>query len=80
MHLTATEYALLHELVRHAGKVVSHKHLLHTVWGPDAESQAQYLRVYITHLRRKLETPTSGNLIETEPSIDYRLAPADEKT
>jgi two-component system KDP operon response regulator KdpE len=73
VHLTATEYALLHELVRHAGKVVSHKHLLRTVWGPDAESQAQYLRVYITHLRRKLETPTSGKLIETEPNIGYRL-------
>lgn len=80
VHLTATEYALLHELVRHAGKVVSHKHLLRTVWGPEAESQAQYLRVYVTHLRRKLETPTSGKLIETEPNIGYRLAVGDEKT
>jgi len=74
VHLTATEYALLHELVRHAGKVVTQQHLLRAVWGPDAESQLQYLRVYITHLRRKLETPTSGRLIETQPGIGYRLA------
>jgi two-component system KDP operon response regulator KdpE len=73
VHLTATEYALLHELVRHAGKVVLQKHLLRAVWGPDAESQLQYLRVYITHLRKKLETPTSGRLIETQPGIGYRL-------
>jgi two-component system, OmpR family, KDP operon response regulator KdpE len=73
VHLTATEYALLHELVRHAGKVVTQQHLLRAVWGPDAEGQLQYLRVYITHLRRKLETPGSGKLIETQPSIGYRL-------
>jgi two-component system KDP operon response regulator KdpE len=73
VHLTATEYALLHELVRHVGKVVPQKHLLRTVWGPDAESQSQYLRVYITHLRKKLETRNSGRLIETLPSLGYRL-------
>jgi len=73
VHLTATEYALLHELVRHAGKVVLQKQLLRAVWGPDAESQLQYLRVYITHLRKKLETPDSGRLIETQPGIGYRL-------
>ena len=73
VHLTATEYALLHELVRHAGKVVLQKQLLRAVWGPDAESQLQYLRVYITHLRKKLETPNSGRLIETQPGIGYRL-------
>jgi two-component system KDP operon response regulator KdpE len=77
VHLTATEYALLHELVRHAGKVVTQQHLLRSVWGPDAESQLQYLRVYITHLRRKLETPESGRLIETQPSIGYRLVSRD---
>lgn len=72
-HLTATEYALLHELVRHAGKVVTHKQLLRAVWGPNAEGQSQYLRVYITHLRKKLETETTGKLIQTEPGIGYRL-------
>lgn len=73
VHLTATEYALLHELVRHAGKVVVHAQLLRAVWGPNAEGQSQYLRVYITHLRKKLETTTSGKLIQTEPGIGYRL-------
>jgi two-component system KDP operon response regulator KdpE len=73
VRLTATEYALLHELVRHAGKVVMHAQLLRSVWGPNAESQSQYLRVYITHLRKKLETSTSGKLIQTEPGIGYRL-------
>jgi two-component system, OmpR family, KDP operon response regulator KdpE len=73
VHLTATEYALLRELVRHAGKVVMHAQLLRAVWGPNAESQSQYLRVYITHLRKKLETSTSGKLIQTEPGIGYRL-------
>ena len=73
VHLTATEYALLHELVRHAGKVVMHAQLLRAVWGPNAEGQSQYLRVYITHLRKKLETPEGGKLIQTEPGIGYRL-------
>jgi two-component system KDP operon response regulator KdpE len=73
VHLTATEYALLRELVRHAGKVVMHAQLLRAVWGPNSENQSQYLRVYITHLRKKLETTTSGKLIQTEPGIGYRL-------
>jgi len=73
IHLTATEYALLHELVRHAGKVVTHKYLLRTVWGPNAEEQSQYLRVYITHLRKKLESDSHQKLIQTESGIGYRL-------
>jgi len=73
VHLTATEYALLHELVRHAGKVVTHRQLLRAVWGPNAESQSQYLRVYITHLRKKLETDPEQKFIRTEPGIGYRL-------
>ena len=77
VHLTATEYALLHELVRHAGKIVTHKQLLRAVWGPNAESQSQYLRVYITHLRKKLETDSKQKLIQTEPGIGYRLLAAD---
>ncbi len=71
--LTATEYALLRALVQHAGKVVTHKQLLRSVWGPKAEEQSQYLRVYITHLRKKLETATTGKLIKTETGIGYRL-------
>jgi len=75
--LTATEYALLRVLVQHAGKVVTHKQLLRAVWGPNAETQSQYLRVYITHLRKKLETAATGKLIQTETGIGYRLVIGD---
>jgi two-component system KDP operon response regulator KdpE len=75
--LTATEYALLRALVQHAGKVVTHKQLLRSVWGPKAEDQSQYLRVYITHLRKKLETAATGKLIKTETGIGYRLVTSD---
>ncbi|MFA7004502.1 MAG: response regulator [Verrucomicrobiia bacterium] len=75
--LTATEFALLRVLVQHAGKVVTHKLLLRTVWGPNAEEQSQYLRVYFTHLRKKLETEATGKLIQNEPGIGYRLLAAD---
>ena len=53
--LTATEYALLRLLALHAGKVVTQKQLLREVWGPNAEEQSQYLRVYMLHLRKKIE-------------------------
>lgn len=75
--LTATEYALLRELVRHAGKVVTHKQLLRSVWGPNAEQQSQYLRVYATHLRRKLEAAGWRGQIKNDPGIGYRLATDD---
>ncbi|MCX6909351.1 MAG: response regulator [Verrucomicrobia bacterium] len=75
--LTATEFALLRVLVQHAGKVVTHKHLLRSVWGPNAEGQSQYLRVYFTHLRKKLETDATGKLIQNEPGIGYRLLAVD---
>jgi two-component system KDP operon response regulator KdpE len=62
-------------LVQNAGKVVTHRQLLRTVWGEKAESQAQYLRVYITHLRKKLERkPNMPRLITTEAGIGYRLS------
>lgn len=73
--LTPTEYSLLRVLVQNAGKVVTHRQLLRTVWGEKAESQAQYLRVYITHLRKKLERkPDMPRLITTEAGIGYRLS------
>lgn len=73
--LTPTEYSLLRVLVQNAGKVVTHRQLLRSVWGEKAETQAQYLRVYITHLRRKLEAaPTAAGLIKTEVGIGYRLS------
>jgi two-component system KDP operon response regulator KdpE len=72
--LSPTEYALLRALIQHAGKIVTHKQLLRTVWGEKAENQAQYLRVYVTHLRHKLQpNADSPRLIQTEVGIGYRL-------
>jgi two-component system KDP operon response regulator KdpE len=71
LKLSPTEYALLSMLVRHAGEVVTLKHLLRAVWGPHAEEQTQYLRVYANHLRKKLDG--SGLEILNEPGIGYRL-------
>jgi two-component system, OmpR family, KDP operon response regulator KdpE len=72
--LTATEYALLALLVRHAGKILTHRHILREVWGPNAEEHRQYLRVYMTHLRKKIEVdPAAPKLLRTESGIGYRL-------
>jgi two-component system KDP operon response regulator KdpE len=72
--LTATEYALLKLLALHAGKVVTHKQLLREVWGPNAEEQSQYLRVYMMHLRKKIEISEGPErLLRTESGIGYRL-------
>ena len=74
VRLTATEFALLKVLAVNAGKVVTHKHLLREVWGPNAEEQSQYLRVYMMHLRKKLEIPGAlHRLLRTESGIGYRL-------
>lgn len=73
--LTATEYGLLRLFVRHAGKVLTHRQILRDVWGPTAESQTHYLRVYVARLREKLEpNPAEPSLILTEPGIGYRMA------
>ncbi len=71
LKLTPTEYSLLAQLVRHAGKIVTLKQLLRAVWGPQAEEQSHYLRVYANHLRKKLEGSTLE--IKNEPGIGYRL-------
>lgn len=72
--LTATEYALLRLFVTHAGRVLIHKQILREVWGPNSEEQTHYLRVYIKHLRDKIEAePSTPQLIVTEPGIGYRL-------
>jgi two-component system KDP operon response regulator KdpE len=78
VHLTPTEWGLLRVLVANAGKPVTHERLFHAVWG-QAEGDAQlYLRVYVAHLRRKLEGDSyRPRLILTEPGVGYRfvLAP-----
>ena len=72
--LTPTEYALLKLLALHAGKVVTQKQLLREVWGPNAQEQSHYLRVYMMHLRKKIEIPdVVYKLLRTESGIGYRL-------
>jgi two-component system KDP operon response regulator KdpE len=74
VHLTPLEYKLLTSLVKHAGKVLTHRHLLKEVWGINAINQSHYLRVYITQLRHKLEAdPSKPRLLITEPGVGYRL-------
>jgi two-component system KDP operon response regulator KdpE len=75
VRLTPTEWHLLEVLARHPGKLVGHKQLLHEVWGPQYETEANYLRVYMANLRRKLEPdPANPRYLITEPGIGYRFA------
>ena len=75
--LTATEYALLRLFVRHPGRVLTHRYILREIWGPKSEEHRQYLRVYITHLRQKIEPDsTMPDVIKTEPGIGYRFGTA----
>jgi two-component system, OmpR family, KDP operon response regulator KdpE len=74
IHLTPIEYKLLATLVRHAGNVQTHHQLLDEVWGPGHEHQMQYLRVYMTQLRHKLERqPARPRYLLTETGVGYRL-------
>jgi two-component system, OmpR family, KDP operon response regulator KdpE len=74
VHLTPIEYKLLTLLVKHAGMVLTHRQLLEQVWGPGHAHQMQYLRVYMTQLRHKLEqTPARPKYLVTEPGVGYRL-------
>jgi two-component system KDP operon response regulator KdpE len=73
-HLTPIEYKLLAVLVKHAGMVVTHRHMLEQVWGPGHAHQMQYLRVYMTQLRHKLErVPAHPKHLVTEAGVGYRL-------
>jgi two-component system KDP operon response regulator KdpE len=74
IHLTPTEWHLLEVLVRHRGRLVGQRQLLQEVWGPQYETETNYLRVYMAQLRRKLEADSSRprHLI-TEPGMGYRF-------
>ena len=73
--LTRKEFSLLFELARHAGKVLTHGHLLRTVWGEAHSSDVEYLRVAMRSLRQKLEDePASPKLLTNEPGVGYRLS------
>jgi two-component system KDP operon response regulator KdpE len=77
VRLTPTEFALLEQLVTHAGKVLTHRQLLQRVWGTEYGEEAEYLRVYMGRLRRKLEQdPTNPRFLLTEPGVGYRFMPA----
>jgi len=74
VHLSPNEYALLAVLVKHAGKVLTHRQLLKEVWGGVPSAQPAYLRVYMANLRKKLEPdPARPRLLITEPGVGYRL-------
>jgi two-component system KDP operon response regulator KdpE len=75
VRLTPREFELLFFLARQAGRVVTHKQILTAVWGPAHTEDTQYLRVYIGHLRQKIErNPDDPRVIVTEPGIGYRIA------
>jgi len=74
LHFSPKEYAVLSELLRHPGRIVGHKQLLHDVWGPAHEDRLEYLRIVIRNLRQKLEAdPARPVLIRNELGVGYRL-------
>ncbi len=76
VHLTPTEYRLLGVLVANAGRVLTQRQLLREVWGPSHSEQSHYLRIYMGHLRQKLEAdPAQPKHLLTETAVGYRLVP-----
>lgn len=74
VHMTPTEFKLLTTLIGNPGKVLTQRFLLNAVWGPQNLDQAQYLRVYMTQLRRKLEKdPARPTYLRTETGVGYRF-------
>jgi two-component system KDP operon response regulator KdpE len=74
VRLTPIEYRLLVLLAKNAGRVLTHRQILNEVWGPTSGEQKHYLRVYMTHLRRKLEEdPARPQLLLNEPGVGYRM-------
>jgi two-component system KDP operon response regulator KdpE len=75
VRLTAKEYALLRLLLMYRGRVLTHRQILREIWGPKAEEQTHYLRVYMAHLRQKLEDePNRPKYFRTEAGIGYRFS------
>jgi two-component system KDP operon response regulator KdpE len=74
VHLTPIEYDLLRVLALNRGKLVTHRHLLHEVWGPGYEDELHYLRVHVAHIRSKIEPdPSRPRYVITDPGVGYRL-------
>jgi two-component system KDP operon response regulator KdpE len=75
IHLTPKEFELLTFMVRHPGKVLTHRVLLNAVWGGQSVQQPEYLRVFINQLRKKIEPSEEPKYILTEPWVGYRFQP-----
>ncbi|MBK5227805.1 MAG: response regulator transcription factor [Actinobacteria bacterium] len=73
VHLTPTEFALLHEFATNPGVLLTHATLLRRVWGPGYETQTEYTRVYVARLRAKLEDSDGPPMFITEPRLGYRF-------
>ncbi|HWF26687.1 MAG TPA: response regulator [Solirubrobacteraceae bacterium] len=74
VHLTPIEFDLLRVLAQHRGRLITHRQLLHEVWGPEYGDETHYLRVHVAHIRAKLEPdPQRPRHIVTEPGVGYRL-------
>ena len=79
VRLTPTEWQLVEILVRHPGRLVSQRQLLHEVWGPKYQEETNYLRLFIAQIRRKLEPdPAHPRYFITEPGMGYRFQPKDQ--
>ena len=78
VHVTPIEYRLLALLIANAGKVLTHRQILREVWGPAYVEQGHYVRIFMGHLRAKLETdPAQPRHLTTEPGVGYRLIVGD---
>ena len=78
IRLTPIEWALVEQLVRSPGRLVSQRQLLHEVWGPQYDDETNYLRVHLANVRRKLEPePSTPRYFVTEPGMGYRFEPAE---
>lgn len=78
IHLTPIEWGLVEQLVRNPGRLVSQRHLLHEVWGPQYDDETNYLRVHMANLRRKVEPdPSHPRYFVTEPGMGYRFESPD---
>jgi two-component system KDP operon response regulator KdpE len=76
IHLTSVEFRLLTALLKAPGRVLTHRHLLREVWGPNASEHGHYLRIYMARLRHKLEAdPARPRYLLTETGVGYRYAP-----
>src|SRR5512134_518063 len=76
VHVTPVEFRLLSYLTKHPGKVLTHRQLLREVWGPSHVDDSHYLRIYMAHLRRKLESDAARpRHLLTEPGVGYRFVP-----